>query len=141
MEIATEDSWYETQTIDDGVTYIGEPHIKAFYRCNIWYVRGRDKNMLVDSGMGVLSLREHLPFVTGRSCIAVASHTHFDHIGTHHEFEERYVHAYEAEIMASPTRANTLADPSKSSLSVGLESPRRGCDERGCPNPGSADMP
>ena len=111
MEIAAAQSWYETRTLADGVTYIGEPHIKAFYRCNIWHVRGRDRDMLVDSGMGVLSLREHVPVLTGRPCVAVASHTHFDHIGSHHEFDERYVHADEAAIMAAPSRESTLADP------------------------------
>ncbi len=111
MEIATADTWYETQRMVDDVTYIGEPFIKTFYRCNIWHVRGRDKDMLVDSGMGVVSLRKHIPLVTERPCIAIASHTHFDHIGSHHEFEERYVHINEARIMAAPTRESTLADP------------------------------
>ncbi len=110
MEFATAETWYETRTIDDDITYIGEPHIKEFYRCNIWHVRGRDKDMLIDSGMGVVSLRAHVPLVTEKSCIAVASHTHFDHIGCHHEFEERLVHANEAEFMAHPTRENTAAD-------------------------------
>lgn len=111
MEVATADSWYETTTVGDDITHIGEPHILAFYRCNIWHVRGRDRDMLVDSGMGVVSLREQVPLVTEKPCLAVASHTHFDHMAGHHEFEERAVHRDEAELMAHPTRANTLADP------------------------------
>ncbi|MEQ8928584.1 MAG: MBL fold metallo-hydrolase [Silicimonas sp.] len=97
--------------MDDDVTLIEEPFIKAFFRCNIWHVRGRDRDLLVDSGMGVVSLREHIPLVTEKSVVAVASHTHFDHIGCHHEFEDRCVHAAEAGQMAHPTRRNTLADP------------------------------
>ena len=111
MQIATADTWYETRRIGDGVTYIGEPFIREFYRCNIWHVRGRDKDMLVDSGMGVVSLREQIPLVSERKCIAVASHTHFDHIGCHHEFSERLVHRDEADILAAPDRVSTLADP------------------------------
>ncbi|WP_346894209.1 MBL fold metallo-hydrolase [uncultured Roseibium sp.] len=111
MERATADIWYETRRVGDDVTYICEPFIQEFYRCNIWHVRGRDKDMLVDSGMGVVSLREQVPIVTERPLEAVASHTHFDHIGCHHEFEHRTVHAHEAELLAEPTRANTLADP------------------------------
>ena len=34
--------------------------------------------------------------------MAVASHTHFDHIGGHHEFAERWVHRAEADILARP---------------------------------------
>lgn len=107
----TAEQWYETQTVGDDVTLIGEPHIKPFYRCNMWHVRGRDTDMLVDSGMGVVALRQHVPLLTGRPIWAVASHTHFDHVGAHHEFEDRIVHAAEAGILAYPDRAATLADP------------------------------
>lgn len=108
--ISAED-WYEIKRVGDDVTYIGEPHILEFYRCNIWHVRGRENDLLVDSGMGVVSLREHVPLVTEKTCLAVASHTHFDHIGCHHEFEERLVHRSEVDLLANPTRENTLADP------------------------------
>ena len=104
MKVMTADSWFETKTLSDGVTYIGEPHIKEFYRCNMWHVRGRERDMLVDTGMGVVSLREQIPLLTERSLVAVASHTHFDHIGGHHEFDERIVHRDEAELLAGPTR-------------------------------------
>lgn len=105
------EDWYSVRRLDDDVSYICEPHIQEFYRCNIWHVRGRDRDMLVDSGMGVVSLREWVPLVTERELIAVASHTHFDHIGCHHEFECRAVHSAEADLLADPTRENTLADP------------------------------
>ena len=111
MQRIRPEDWYSVRRLDDGVTFISEPHIQEFYRCNIWHVRGRDRDMLVDSGMGVVSLREWVPLVTERDLIAVASHTHFDHIGCHHEFECRAVHSAEAELLANPTRENTLADP------------------------------
>lgn len=111
MQRIAPESWYSTKRLDDDVTYICEPYIQEFYRCNIWHIRGRDRDMLVDSGMGVVSLREWVPLVTERALLAVASHTHFDHIGCHHEFECRAVHSAEAELLAHPTRENTLADP------------------------------
>ncbi len=111
MERIDPGKWYALRRLDDDVTAISEPYIQEFYRCNIWHIRGRDRDMLVDSGMGVVSLREWVPLVTERDLIAVASHTHFDHIGCHHEFECRAVHSAEADLLANPTRANTLADP------------------------------
>jgi len=106
---ARAEDWYRIRPQSDGITWIDEPHIQEFYRCNIWHVRGRDRDMLVDSGMGVLSLREWVPLVTERPLDAVASHTHFDHIGCHHEFPCRLCHAAEAEILAHANRDNTLA--------------------------------
>jgi glyoxylase-like metal-dependent hydrolase (beta-lactamase superfamily II) len=110
MQIATAETWYETRSLDDGVTHIWEPHIKPYFRCNMWHVRGRDRDLLVDSGMGVVSLRQQVGILAGRPVLAVASHTHFDHIGAHHEFAERAVHRAEADIMAQPTRGATYAD-------------------------------
>jgi glyoxylase-like metal-dependent hydrolase (beta-lactamase superfamily II) len=111
MEIITAENWYRTAPAGDGITHIWEPHIKEFYRCNIWHVRGRAHDMLVDSGMGVVSLRAQVRALAERPLTAVASHTHFDHIGCHHEFTERAVHRDEAELLAYPDRKATLADP------------------------------
>lgn len=110
MQRAAAGDWYRTERVGDGVTHICEPFIREFYRCNIWHVGGRDRDLLVDSGMGVVSLRAHVPLVTGKRCLAIASHTHFDHIGCHHEFPDRLVHGAEAALLAGPTRANTLAE-------------------------------
>lgn len=104
------EGWYETKRLGDGITLIRETHIKPFYRCNIWHVRGRDRDLLVDSGMGVVSLRDNVRLVCERPLIAVGSHAHFDHIGGHHEFSERAIHKAEAEILAHPTARNTVAD-------------------------------
>jgi glyoxylase-like metal-dependent hydrolase (beta-lactamase superfamily II) len=108
---ATASDWYQVRKVGDDVSHISEPHIREFYRCNIWHVRGRDRDLLIDSGMGVVSLRQHVPIVTEKSCTAVASHTHFDHIGCHHEFEERCVHAAESHFLMDPTVKGTLIDP------------------------------
>ncbi len=111
MDHAKSEDWYRVERLADDVSLIDEPFIKPFYRCNVWHVRGRDHDLLVDSGMGVVSLRSWVPEVTERPVLAVASHTHFDHIGCHHEFEERLVHPAEAELLAAPGRKETLADP------------------------------
>jgi len=73
-------------------------------------MRGRDRDLLFDTGLGHFSLRSHVPLVSERNLVCVASHTHFDHIGCHHEFPERCVHASEAAILADPRNEWTVAD-------------------------------
>ncbi|MCC7483000.1 MAG: MBL fold metallo-hydrolase, partial [Hyphomicrobiales bacterium] len=107
--IAAKD-WYETIRMADAVTLIHEPWIKPFFRCNMWHVRGRDRDLLFDTGLGHFSLRRHVRLVAERPLLCVASHTHFDHIGCHHEFPERCVHTAEAEILADPRNEWTVAD-------------------------------
>ena len=102
--------WYETIRFADDITLIHEPWIKPFFRCNIWHARGRDRDLLFDSGLGHVSLRAHVALVAERELVCVASHTHFDHIGCHHEFANRQVHRAEAHILADPRNDWTLAD-------------------------------
>lgn len=109
LETVTARDWYAHLRHADGVTHIFEPHIDIFYRCNIWHVRGRDCSLLLDSGLGVVSLCGQHPWLRETPLVAIASHTHFDHIGSHHEFAERACHRAEADILARPTRDATLA--------------------------------
>lgn len=102
--------WYETIRLADDVTLIHEPWIKPFYRCNMWHVRGRDRDLLFDTGLGHFSLRQHVALMRERPLLCVASHTHFDHIGCHHEFADRAVHEAEAAILADPRNDLTCAD-------------------------------
>jgi glyoxylase-like metal-dependent hydrolase (beta-lactamase superfamily II) len=103
-------SWYAQASAGDGVTLIWEREIKPYWRCNMWHVRGRDRDLLIDSGMGLRPLRREVALLTEKPIVALASHTHIDHIGAHHEFEDCAVHRAEAEILAHPTRHATIAD-------------------------------
>jgi glyoxylase-like metal-dependent hydrolase (beta-lactamase superfamily II) len=108
-EPLTAEQWYASAAHPGGVTHIFEPYIDVFYRCNIWHVRGRDRDLLFDSGSGVVSLIKQFPWLGLRPLLAVASHTHFDHIGNHFEFTDRACHTLEAHILAAPTADATLA--------------------------------
>jgi len=89
----------------------GKPRSSPFFRCNIWHVKGRDRDLLIDTGMGIRPLAATIAGITDKPVLAVASHGHVDHIGGHHEFSDRAVHRAEAETLASPDRHNTIAEP------------------------------
>lgn len=105
------DGWFRSESVGDGVTLFWEARIKPDFRCNMWHVRGRDRDMLVDTGFGLVSLLDSIPELNERTVLAVGSHSHCDHVGGHHEFRHRHIHKAEAGIMARPTRLNTVADP------------------------------
>ena len=125
MKIVTREQWFAVHRLDDGVQLIHEPYVRPFYRCNMWHVQGRERDVLIDSGSGLVSLREQLPWLTEKPLLAVASHTHFDHIGCHHEFPCRLCHAAEADFLANPTRTNTLATHTSQPLSAAFGVPER----------------
>ena len=60
MQVIAPQDWWRVTRIGDDVTLIDEPHIQPFYRCNIWHVRGRDRDLLFDTGLGAVSLRRHV---------------------------------------------------------------------------------
>ena len=90
------EKWFVRRELEDGVSLLWEPHVHPFFRCNIWLVRGRDRDLLVDSGMGLRALRPELGLTAGKPVIAIATHAHVDHIGSLHEFEDRRAHRDEA---------------------------------------------
>jgi len=67
------DRWFEHETVDDGVLRIREPHVDPFLQANLFLVRGRDRDLLVDTGLGIGSLRGELAELFERPTIAVAS--------------------------------------------------------------------
>ncbi len=110
MTMPIAETWFETRSHGGDITLIFEPHVSSDVRCNMWHVRGRERDLLFDSGMGVVSLKRHVALVTEKPLLSVASHCHFDHVGGHYEFDTRLSHAAEADIMSAPDRRNTVAD-------------------------------
>ncbi len=95
--LAIAERWFEWERLEDGITRIWEPHVIRVEQCNIWHVRGRDRDLLVDTGMGIASLRSAAQEIFDKALAAVATHTHLDHVGSMHEFGERIVHEAEAD--------------------------------------------
>lgn len=108
MTLPIADRWFETKHITDDITLLWEPHVVPLMRCNIWHVRGRDRDLMIDTGMGVGSLREAAKNLLGKKVTAVATHTHIDHVGGHHEFDHTLVHELEVENLRHPHDRGTL---------------------------------
>jgi glyoxylase-like metal-dependent hydrolase (beta-lactamase superfamily II) len=96
------DRWFERTKVDDSITLLWEPHVIALMRCNIWHIRGRDRDLIVDTGMGLMSLSEELSDLVDKPVTAVATHGHDDHIGNHHEFDDVAVHQHESALLLDP---------------------------------------
>lgn len=110
MEKPIAEDWYEITHISDGISLIREKYVADWLRCNIWHVRGRDRDLIIDTGMGLRPLVREIACLAERPITAVITHCHFDHAGGLHQFEHRCGHAHEAQIIANPTAANTIAD-------------------------------
>lgn len=99
MQVA--ERWFEHREIDDGVVLIREPYVDPFLQANLFLVRGRERDLLVDSGLGLAPIRTQLAELFERPITVVATHRHFDHTGGLHEFDDIVVHRLDAEAVAS----------------------------------------
>jgi glyoxylase-like metal-dependent hydrolase (beta-lactamase superfamily II) len=95
MTLRIADRWFDYRHVDDDITWLWEPHVLNYTRCNIWHIRGRDRDLLVDTGYGIGSLQDEVGHLFQRPIAAIATHTHYDHIGGHHEFADCRMHAAE----------------------------------------------
>jgi glyoxylase-like metal-dependent hydrolase (beta-lactamase superfamily II) len=101
MRVATGD-WFARERVDDVIWRLWEPFADPFIRCNIWFVRGRDRGLLVDTGLGVVSLHDAARDLFDHPTLALATHYHFDHTGSLHEFSHRLAHEAGVAYLATP---------------------------------------
>ena len=87
--------WFCFTAVDERTTLIQEPYVRDLLRANAWHLRGRDRDVLVDCGLGVTALAPLLLERFGREPVLVVSHAHLDHMGSAHEFRHVWAHPLE----------------------------------------------
>jgi glyoxylase-like metal-dependent hydrolase (beta-lactamase superfamily II) len=103
MTLQIAQRWFDHEKVSDGITRLWEPHVIRVMQCNIWHVRGRNRDLFIDTGMGIASLRDATRHLFDKALTAVATHTHLDHVGSLHEFADRIAHCDEAEVLTRPS--------------------------------------
>lgn len=109
LEVAP--NWFRRERITDELTRIDEPHVHELLQANIWHLKGRDRDLVVDAGLGVGSLRQAMPELFTNNPILVVTHAHLDHAGSAYEFEDRRAHPAEplGDTVAGSLRGPVLA--------------------------------
>jgi glyoxylase-like metal-dependent hydrolase (beta-lactamase superfamily II) len=102
--------WYEQ--IDSGteLVRIREPHVDELLQANLWWLRGSDRDLVVDAGLGVVALHEEIPGMFDRDPLVLLTHSHLDHVGGAHEFRERAAHRSEVAILAEGVPASLYGE-------------------------------
>jgi len=90
----THHAWFRRKLIAPNIERIDEPHVNEFLRSNVWFVKGRDRDLVVDAGLGVASLHDTFPDLFKKDPILAVTHAHLDHVGSAHEFSDRRMHRH-----------------------------------------------
>lgn len=106
------DPWWAAEPLDHGITRLYEPPVHPLLQGNAFFIVGRNSDLIVDTGTGIASIRdalEHAGLLTpAKPLTAVATHSHYDHVGCLYEFEERLIHPAEADELVAPSETPTL---------------------------------
>jgi glyoxylase-like metal-dependent hydrolase (beta-lactamase superfamily II) len=116
LPVAT--SWFEVEWLEADLVKVSEPHLSGLVSANLWWLRGARHDVVVDTGLGVASLRTHVPELFDHDPLAVLTHTHLDHVGGAHEFTKVAVHDAEAAAVVAP--AAVSLDPVTELALLGL---------------------
>lgn len=97
-------NWYTIESIQPGVWHISEPIGAIEPRfgvdsANMFLVAGTERAAVIDTGMGIGDLRAAIEALTPLPLLVCNTHSHWDHIGSNHQFDEIAIHAREFELL------------------------------------------
>ncbi len=103
------DHWYAIKPLDPQVLWIREIHVDPYVAGDIWLVRGAERDLVVDTGMGIVPPAPVIEALTTKPVVAIALNCYFDHGGGWHSFNERLCHPLDAEVLGDPSEESSSA--------------------------------
>lgn len=90
--------WFTVETVDDSTFVISE--YKHWEETHCYLLCGKERALLIDTGLGVADIGEAVDSLTRLPVTAVTTHVHWDHIGGHSHFDTIGVHEAERDWLA-----------------------------------------
>ena len=124
-------SWFTSKQVAPGTWRIDDNGTD-----NMYLVEGRDKALLIDTGIGAAQLLAHVKTLTSKHLMVVNTHGHSDHAGGNFEFKQVFIHP------ADMAMARQMASPNVRSRSIQAMAAGKTASDRYSPkNPPSAAEP
>ena len=94
---------FQVETLAPGVHLITEAgHTHSYL------VEGRDRALLIDSGLGMGNIKAVAEGITAKPVIVVNTHAHWEHIGGNHLFDTIAIHSVEAHLLEAGISADEM---------------------------------
>jgi len=104
---------FRIEPIEPDLWLLSEKMVRDAIRSNVWIVEGRDADLVIDAGWGVVDWPVEALFPDRDKPLWLAiTHAHCDHISQHGRFHDRrFGHRDALDIVRNPTQENTNAQP------------------------------
>ena len=108
-----ENELFRLEQVESGLWLLSEKMVRYAIRANVWVVEGKDADLVIDAGWGVVDWPMELLFPDRQKPLWHAiTHAHCDHINQHARFtDRRFGHAEALDIIRAPNPKNTNAQP------------------------------
>jgi glyoxylase-like metal-dependent hydrolase (beta-lactamase superfamily II) len=107
--------WFQHERLAPDLIRITEMHFDPIARANLWLLTGRDRHLLIDTGLGVSDLARYLSntlaSLLDKPLTVVCTHMHFDHAGGLADFKNTCLHCHEVDLMKRGDATAALALP------------------------------
>lgn len=90
--------WFTVEKVDEDTYVISE--YKHWEETHCYLLIGKEKALLIDSGLGVENIKKVVDKITSLPIKLVTTHVHWDHIGGHRYFNDIAVYRDEEKWMS-----------------------------------------
>jgi hydroxyacylglutathione hydrolase len=105
-------SWFTSTRLAEGVWRIDDNGSD-----NMYLVEGKDKALLIDTGLGAAKLADFVKTLSTKPLLVVNTHGHPDHAGANYQFKSVYIHPADAaaarQVAAPEARARSIQSMAK----------------------------
>ncbi len=105
------DLWFSIEVYENDILLLRESHIDPIAVGDIWLVRGGDRDLVIDTGSGMVTPAPLVEVISGNPVTAVALNDSYDHAGGWYSFSERVCHPNDAPVLGSfDVESNRVSD-------------------------------
>lgn len=94
-DIVMDDPWFTVTRLDETTYAISE--YGHWEKVHSYLILGSERAALVDTGLGIDNIKRITDQLTDLPIVVLTTHVHWDHIGSHGQYAEIYVHEAEEE--------------------------------------------
>lgn len=98
-QVVINDAWFTVTKLDDTTFAISE--FGHWEKVHSFLLIGDERAALIDTGLGIDNMKRMTNQLTDLPIMVLTTHVHADHIGSHGQYEEIYVHEAEEDWLVS----------------------------------------
>ncbi|OMF78136.1 MBL fold metallo-hydrolase [Paenibacillus glucanolyticus] len=98
-QVVIDDVWFTVSKLDDATFAISE--YGHWEKVHSFLLIGDERAALIDTGLGIDNMKRMTDQLTDLPIMVLTTHVHADHIGSHGQYEDIYVHEAEEDWLVS----------------------------------------